>query len=106
MRKVLLRRQNRALDDEDAAELKLGPGALEHSPSCPTCIWSVEFQNEHCLLHAEVKILMDKLKQADGQLIDATNTTMTTGDRHQLGPYNHHMLIYPVIIVYWIQSVP
>ena len=41
------RRQQQLESDEDAAELKLGP----------------EFQNQHCLLYAEVKILLEKLKQ-------------------------------------------
>lgn len=44
-RQALLRARDQ--QDEDATQLRLGP----------------EFQNEHCLLHSEVKILLEKLKE-------------------------------------------
>eukprot|EP00158_Paraphelidium_tribonemae_P000761 Partr_v1_DN23364_c0_g1_i3_m18439 len=48
--------------EEDATVLKLG----------------AEFQNEHCLLHSEVKILLDKLRQ---------NTEAgLSSERHNIGP--------------------
>lgn len=53
------RRQQQLEGEEDATDLKLGP----------------EFQNEHCLLYAEVKILLDKLKQ---QRMESQMTTQST----------------------------
>lgn len=71
--------KNSSLDVEDAAELKLGHGLFFD------CNWFfVEFQNEHCLLLAEVKILMDKLKQNSDSGVD----------RHQLGPYVLLIILY------------
>ena len=58
------RRIHQLNEEEDASELKLGP----------------EFQNEHCLLYAEVKILMEKLKQNNESAVNAA-------DRHNLTPY-------------------
>jgi hypothetical protein len=69
------KRINKLQEDEDAAELKLG----------------VEFQNEHCLLFAEVKILMEKLKESteaqNAGSFAATDGLLTSDVRRTLGPY-------------------
>jgi hypothetical protein len=49
---LLQRKGAVTVEEEDAAELRLGP----------------EFQNEHCLLFAEVKILLERLQQDADQI--------------------------------------
>ena len=57
----------RQQQDEDAAQLILGP----------------QFQNEHCLLHAEVRILLEKLKQ-NTESATTTAPTAASIDRHNI----------------------